>query len=92
MLSLHFNLSNPWSNRYKSIATCHGRIPLTYKCWEVEVNKTNNIVGLAIRTTVRQAHAGIFLAVSLLGFEAVFDFYDHRHWNYEKNCWEEYNG
>ena len=91
MLSLHFNVSNPWSNRFKSMGSWFGNAPVKHKSWEIELNKNNDVIGMTLRITTRQSHAGIFLAVSLFGFEAVFNYYDNRHWVDEKNCWEDYN-
>lgn len=35
-------------------------------------------------------HAGFSLTLGLFGKEFLFQIYDHRHWNYDKDQWEEY--
>jgi hypothetical protein len=88
VISLHLNISNPWSNRFEPIGCYFGNTLFEHKCWEVELNKNNDIVGITLRITTKQSHAGIFLAISILGFEAIFNCYDTRHWNDQDNCWE----
>jgi hypothetical protein len=39
---------------------------------------------------VRQDHAGFDLEAGLFGYCVHFNFYDNRHWDYEKKVWETY--
>lgn len=91
MISLNFNIRNPFSNRWKCIYSRSGRTPFKNKFWEVQVDKTSDILGLELRITARQDHAGVFVSASLVGYEIIFNFYDSRHWNDEFNRWQTYN-
>lgn len=36
-----------------------------------------------------QDHAGLKIDFKVLGLFFVFNIYDHRHWDYDNDCWEE---
>ena len=56
---------------------------------EVECTTDNwHIFSVEFKIGVREDHAGVLLALSLLGTEIHFRFYDKRHWDYKNNCWE----
>ncbi len=37
-----------------------------------------------------QDHAGLRIDLKVLGLFFVFNIYDHRHWDYDNDCWEEH--
>ncbi len=89
MFVLHFNIKNPYSSRFKSIATKHGVITKN-KSWELQFSKTNDILSIEINFTTRQCHSGLFLSLALFGYEIIFNINDNRHWDYLTNDWEIY--
>lgn len=90
MISLQFNIKNPWSKRWSMIRCWHGSTPVKHKYWEVQFNKTNDLISFDLQFNIRQDHAGFFINAGLLGYDAMFNIYDHRHWNEEKGYWEIY--
>lgn len=91
MISLSFNLRNPFSNRWNCIYTTAGETPFKHKYWELQVDKTSDLVGFEFRYTIRQDHAGMFLTLGLFGYEVIFHVYDNRHWNDEEGRWKVYS-
>lgn len=92
MISLQFNLRNPFSNRWKFIKLWSGKTPFKNKFWEVQIDKTSDIIGFDLRLTFRQDHAGLFVSFALFGYDIIFNFYDSRHWDDEENCWYKRDG
>lgn len=89
MISLQFNIRNPWSQRFDNVKNWSGKF---FKCkaWELEILKTSDVVGVLLTATHRESHAGVSIEVSLLGYQISFRLYDTRHWDYEKEQWREY--
>lgn len=79
MISLSFNIRNPYSDRFETLANPHWEIS-QHKMLELQFDKTTDIIGIDFRLTTRQNHGGLFLSIALLGFEAIVHFYDTRHW------------
>lgn len=90
MLNLSFNLRNPFSDRWETLGHRSWQIS-RYKWIELQFDRGTDIVGLTLRITPRQDHAGAFVSVSLLSYEAMFHFYDSRHWDYETNSYKVYD-
>lgn len=90
MINLSLNIRNPWSDRWDCIKTFSGQIS-KHKFWELQVDKTSDILSAEIRYTIRQDHAGIFLSFGLFGYDAIFNLYDNRHWHSEKGRWVNYD-
>ena len=89
MINLQFNIRNPFSDRWKCIK-CWDKKLSEHKHLELQIDKTADIVSFDFRYTIRQDHAGLFLTVGLFGYEAIFNIYDTRHWNYEERRWYKY--
>ncbi len=53
--------------------------------------KCSELFRIEFNWTVREDHAGVKLELGLLGYEAAFSFYDHRHWDIEKEDWMSYD-
>ena len=92
MIYLNINIRFPgWWDRFKVIKLWHGKTPLKHKCWEVEVIKIDSLLLFEVDINVRQDHAGANLEIGFAGHQIRFTFYDDRHWDYDKNCWENYD-
>jgi hypothetical protein len=89
MLSLQFNIKNPYSSRFGIVSVKHGKITKN-KSWEFQIDKTNDIIGFEVRLTTRQCHSGFWLSLALFGYEVIFNIHDNRHWDYLTNTWETY--
>lgn len=90
MISFHFNIRNPYIKRFEIVKCWYGKTLFPNKFWELQVDKTSDILSFDVRFTTRQDHAGLYFELGLFGFEVIFNFYDHRHWNDKEGCWEIY--
>ena len=91
MIHLSLGLSNPFvANRFKNIF-CKEESISENKAYCFEVYKDNDIISFSFNWNLRQDHAGVSMAIGLIGYEVSFQIYDTRHWDYEYNCWEEYD-
>ena len=90
MICLQFNIRNPWSDRWECVYSKAGDLPLKNKFWEIQIDKTTDIVGFELRFTTRQDHAGVYLSLSLFGHDVIFNIYDNRHWDYDNKRWQAY--
>lgn len=87
MITFHLNLRNPWSDRWRILFTRDYKLA-EFKALELQVNATTDVIGMEFRLTTHQSHAGVFLAVGLLGYEIIVNFYDTRHWDRETDRYE----
>jgi hypothetical protein len=88
MISLNFNLRNPWSNRFENLWCRAYDTPFKNKFIELEVTRDFTLISFRFNWTVRQSHAGLDFEVGLLGYNFNCQFYDSRHWDTEKKAWE----
>lgn len=88
MISLNCNLRNPWSNRFENLWNRTYNTPFKNKFIELEVTRDFTLVSFMFNWTVRQSHAGLDLELGVFGFNVHFNFYDNRHWNFEKGYYE----
>jgi len=88
MISFNFTLRNPWSNGFDNLWCRSYKTPFTNKFIELEFIRDCTLVSFGFSWTVRQAHAGLDLEAGLFGYCVHFNFYDSRHWNFEKKEWE----
>jgi hypothetical protein len=91
MIGFNFNLSNPWSNRWANVWNRSYELPIKNKFIELEVIKDTTIVSFNFRFTTRTDHAGLYISLGLLGYDLSFNFYDSRHWDYDKECYKKYD-
>jgi hypothetical protein len=77
---------NPYSNRFKIVFNCHGKL-IKNKAWEFEILKVDSIINITVEFTSRTDHAGLRFEFGLFGYELGFTIYDVRHWNHIDNCW-----
>ena len=88
MISLNFNIRNPWSNTFKNLWCRAYNTPFKNKFIELELTQDFTIVSFRFNWTVRQSHAGLDLEAGLFGYCLHFQFYDSRHWDSEKDSYE----
>ncbi len=88
MINLHFNLRNPFSERFRSIWVRHYNLPIPFKFLEVQMYASADIFDFFLRVSRKTDHAGIFFGFGLLGYNFEIEFYDSRHWNDETNDYE----
>lgn len=86
MLNLSFNIRNPFSHRWECLANPSWQIS-RYKAIELQFDRCSDIMGLCVRLTTRQDHAGVFVSMSLLGYDAIMHLYDTRHWDSKTGTW-----
>lgn len=91
MISLNFNIRNPWSNTFKNLWNCAYNTPFKNKHIELEVTKDFTLVSVGVNWTIRQSHAGLDLEAGLFGYCLHFQFYDSRHWDHDQNCYSTYD-
>jgi hypothetical protein len=60
------------------------------KAVEIEVYRSNTVIEFEARLRHREDHAGLTIGLGLLSYTLRAQFYDTRHWNYEKKAWEVY--
>jgi hypothetical protein len=80
---------NPWSDRFEPIVSW-GKKLFSHKAVEVEIYRSNTIAEIETRFTAREDHAGLTLGLGLFSYTLRAQFYDTRHWNYNKKEWEVY--
>lgn len=90
MIDFNFSLRNPFSDRWSPMYNFDKRIG-KHKALEVEILKDSTIVSFGFRFTAMQDHAGVNLSIGLLGYFAMFNFYDTRHWDEKNNTWKSYD-
>jgi hypothetical protein len=90
MISLNFNIRNPWSDRFDNLWNRCYTTPFKNKFIEVEVTKDFTLLSFMFNWTVRQSHAGLDLELGLFGYNMHFQIYDNRHWNVEEGRWMVY--
>jgi hypothetical protein len=89
MIYFNVNIRHPkWWNRFENIKTWVGKTTWKNKYWEIQIIKNDNLLRVEFEYSIQQDHAGVNLELGLVGYEIHFTVYDNRHWNYEKNCWE----
>lgn len=90
MINFNFGLSNPFAHRWDTIYY-KDKLFANNKGGEIQVVKDGTIVSFGFRFSTRCDHAGVSLDIGLLGFTAMFNYYDTRHWNDEESRFYNYN-
>lgn len=91
MISISFNLINPWCGTFKNLWNRVYNTPFKNKHVELEIIKDTTIVSFMFRLATRQSHSGLSIELGLLGYSFNFNFYDSRHWNYTENRYFNYD-
>jgi len=89
MIYLNFSLMNPWSDCFEPVWSW-GKAVSKYKAVEVEVYRSNTVAEFETRLRFREDHAGLTVGLGFISYTLRAQFYDIRHWNYEKKVWETY--
>jgi hypothetical protein len=87
MISINFNLSNPWSKRWDNVWCRAYNTPVKNKYIELEVAKDTSIICFSCRFNIRTDHGGLYMDLGLLGYSVSFNWYDGRHWNRESGTY-----
>jgi hypothetical protein len=90
MINIHFIIDNPWSERWNTIWYKNGLLA-KHKAWEFNGYRTHHLIDLECRLTFKGDHAGLNVLFGLFGYSVEFSVYDTRHWDYEKDCWKQYD-
>ena len=100
MIYLNFSLGNPFRD---TSATPDTKDYFYYdepiKFWKnkyvsLQVSKFGygSIFSFFFDLTPRgEDHGGLRISLGLFGYEVIFNVYDNRHWNYDKNRWVDYD-
>lgn len=91
MISINFNLRNPWSNSFRNLWCRAYDTPFKSKFIELEFYRDSTLVSFMFNWTIRQSHAGLDIDLGLLGYNVHFNFYDIRHWNTEAGRYYKYS-
>lgn len=89
MIYLNLTIRNPWSDKFEPVFARGAKLTRN-KAWEFEIYRSDSIAELETKFSVREDHAGFMLGLGLFSYTARFQFYDTRHWNYDKKAWETY--
>jgi hypothetical protein len=89
MININLSLTNLCSDLFEPCWSWGKRIN-KYKAVEVETYRSNTIVEFEVRLRFREDHAGLTIGLGLFSYTLRAQFYDTRHWNYEKKAWEVY--
>ena len=88
MISVNFNIRNPWSNEFKNLWCRAYNTPFKHKFIELEITKDVTLISFQFNWTIRQSHAGLDLEAGLFGYCFHFNFYDSRHWDKTNDYYE----
>lgn len=87
MISLNFNISNPWSDRWKILWSKNGLIT-KHKAWEFNGYQTHHIIEIDFEVALKGHHACFpRITLGLFGYTVELQIYDCRHWDYKENTW-----
>ena len=89
MIYINISLMNPWSDLFKPVWSWDKKLTKN-KAVEVEVYRSNTVIEFETRLRHRVDHAGLTIGLGVLSYTLRAQFYDTRHWNYEKKAWEIY--
>ena len=87
MINLDFTINNPFSDRFRIVAST-SKLLTKYKAVEANIYCTANIIKLSLVYSSRQDHAGLQIEFGLFGYDFELHFYDIRHWDYKTHQWE----
>ena len=89
MIYINLSLLNPWSDLFKPVWSWDKKLTKN-KAVEIEVYRSNTVAEFETRLRFREDHAGLTIGLGLFSCTLRAQFYDTRHWNYEKKAWEVY--
>ena len=95
MINFAFHLTWPWFKHNHEFSKDY-----FWKCWNLTKHKAfeiqlsrggNSLIGFGFRWDANCDHAGVSLDIDLFRRFLHLNFYDKRHWNYEKNRYVNYD-
>jgi len=89
MIYLNLTIRNPWSDNFEHVLARSGKLS-KHKAWEFEIYRSDTIAEFETKLSIREDHAGFMLGLGIFSYTIRFQFYDTRHWNYDKKAWETY--
>jgi hypothetical protein len=89
LIYINLSLINPWSDLFKPAWSWDKKLTKN-KAVEIEVYRSNTVAEFEARLRYREDHAGLTIGLGVLSYTLRAQFYDTRHWNYEKKAWEIY--
>ena len=89
MIYINLSLKNPWSDRFEPVWSWNTKLTKN-KAVEIEVYRSNTVIEFEAKLRHREDHAGLTVGLGLLSYTLRAQFYDTRHWNYEKKAWQVY--
>lgn len=92
MISISLWLPSERSFDLNKFVSTFGSTPISHKYWEFEVMYSNwtNLFRFELSFSRKTDHAGVHFSIGLFGFELDFQIYDHRHWDYVNDRWEDH--
>jgi hypothetical protein len=87
---VNFSIRNFFNTKkdFKSYFFWHKKISKN-KHFEMEcITDSWHMFSVEFKIGFREDHAGVRIALGVLGFETYLQIYDIRHWDYERNCWD----
>lgn len=90
LIRLKFDIGLP-IDRWGTIRSFSGDTPFSYKYWEFNIDRCSQIISFDFSWKIRTDHAGFEIWVGLFGYALQYLFYDDRHWDNKKGCWETYD-
>lgn len=93
MIQIQFQIRNPFKHSpWKSLYEKNVFVTKN-KTLEIQITKyTYTLFGIYLDLMwFGQDHAGPCFSICILGYEMGVSLQDNRHWNHEKNNWENYN-
>ena len=78
MINFNLDISNPWSQRWRTIFFKNGLLP-NHKAWEFNGYLTHQVVDIDFRLSFTGDHPGMFVMLGLLGYSLELSIYDTRH-------------
>ena len=88
MIEFSFNVDHPFDIEFKNFWSRAWSTPFKNKFVELEAHTTEALLGFNFYLTRKRDHAGLDIQLSLAGLCLHFNFYDNRHWDYERNDWQ----
>lgn len=88
MIEFSFNVDHPFDIEFKNFWSRAWSTPFKNKFVELEAHTTEALLGFNFYLTRKRDHAGLDIQLSLAGLCLHFNFYDNRHWDYERKDWQ----
>lgn len=92
MIHFNFSVNSPYGKCIEEHRIFFKVMPIgENKNIEVQYSKMGNtLFGFNFSFSLTGHHAGLNISFSFLRYYFGINYYDSRHWDYEKNCWKEY--